>query len=509
MAWNAGYVTDVNYTFGYYPELNPARAAFALAMAAVEAPKIRNACELGFGQGLSTVIHAAAQSGTRWWGTDFNPAQALFAQNLVSKSGSEARLYDQSFEEFCTRDDLPAFEFIALHGVWTWVSDKNRDVIVDFLRRKLAVGGVVYISYNAQPGWSVAAPLRHMIKEHYRAMGAPSVPMGQRLDDAIAYLDKVVELNGVFSRQNPSINERVDLLKGRNHAYLAHEYLNADWRPMYFTEVVELLADTKMTYVTPAHLLEQDSLNLSPAQMELMAAISDPLLKETTRDFLTAQQFRRDLWVKGVNKLPPMPQTELLRQKRFLLIVERGDVSLTLTTLQGEAKLVEAIYKPLLDALADHKVKTFAELEAIGRAAGAHLGMVANAISVLVGLNVVASVQHDETIEASRGACGKLNAALVSLSRTHNEIGHLASPVTGGGIPLGRFEQLFLGAYGQGLKTPAEWAHLVYQLLLAQGQQINREGRTLETAEEHLTELTAEAEQFQRRLPILQALGIA
>ena len=134
MAWNAGYVTDVNYTFGYYSELNPLRAAYALAMAAAEAPKIRNACELGFGQGLSTVIHAAAQSGTQWWGTDFNPSQALFAQNLAAQSGSGARLYDQAFDEFCARDDLPDFELgwwlvvisagaVGLFALWRIVRD--------------------------------------------------------------------------------------------------------------------------------------------------------------------------------------------------------------------------------------------------------------------------------------------------------------------------------------------------------------------------------------------------
>jgi len=43
---------------------------------------------------------------------------------------------------------LPDFDYIGLHGIWSWISDENRQVIVDFIRKKLKVGGVLYISYN-------------------------------------------------------------------------------------------------------------------------------------------------------------------------------------------------------------------------------------------------------------------------------------------------------------------------------------------------------------------------
>ena len=71
---------------------------------------------------------------------------------MATASGAGAQLFDQSFAEFCNRGDLPHFDFIGLHGIWSWISDENRAVIVDFVRRKLAVGGVLYVSYNTQPG---------------------------------------------------------------------------------------------------------------------------------------------------------------------------------------------------------------------------------------------------------------------------------------------------------------------------------------------------------------------
>lgn len=72
--WTAGYVADIGYTYGYYTELNPLRVKLAFLNAGLALPEFGTACELGFGQGLSANIHAAA-SITQWHGTDFNPSQ--------------------------------------------------------------------------------------------------------------------------------------------------------------------------------------------------------------------------------------------------------------------------------------------------------------------------------------------------------------------------------------------------------------------------------------------------
>ena len=73
-----------------------------------------------------------------------------------------------------------------------------------------------------------------------------------------------------------------------------------------------------------------------------------------------------------------------------------------------------------------------------------------------------------------------------------------------------RFEQLFLMAMQQGRKTPDDWAQFVWAILAEQGQLLFKEGRTLETAEENIAELTGQAQTFaDKQLPILQALQIA
>jgi hypothetical protein len=58
--WTDGYVADIEYTYGYFGELNPLRTALLFLNAGLMPPKIQTACELGFGQGVSVNVHAAA-----------------------------------------------------------------------------------------------------------------------------------------------------------------------------------------------------------------------------------------------------------------------------------------------------------------------------------------------------------------------------------------------------------------------------------------------------------------
>ncbi len=142
MARTCGYVTQLDYSYGYYRELNPAMLRLVCLCSAIE-PQLRDRpsyLELGFGQGLSINLHAAATEG-RFWGTDFNPGQAVRARELAAASGADLHLLDDSFEEFAARTDLPDFDIIALHGIWSWISDANRKTILDIVRRKLRAGG--------------------------------------------------------------------------------------------------------------------------------------------------------------------------------------------------------------------------------------------------------------------------------------------------------------------------------------------------------------------------------
>lgn len=508
--WTAGYVADIGYTYGYYTELNPLRVKLVFLNAGLALPDVGTACELGFGQGLSANIHAAA-SITQWYGTDFNPSQAAFAQELAKASGSGAQLLDDAFADFAQRPDLPEFDYIGVHGIWSWISDDNRAVMVDFIRRKLKVGGVLYISYNTLPGWASFAPMRHLMTQHADVLGSDGHGIVSRIDGAIDFADKLIKTNPAFARANPLVAGRLETLKGQNRHYLAHEYFNRDWHPMHFATMADWLAPAKVQFACSANYLEHiDSINLSAEQQALLKEIPDPMFRQSVRDFMVNQQFRKDYWVKGARQVSKLDTAEALRAVRVLLTTARDQVSLKVTGALGEATMTEAIYAPILDQLGDHKPRTLGQLEKALAEQRITLAQLAEAALLLSGAGHLAVVQDDNASHKARKICDALNARLMSLARGSNDIAYLASPVTGGGITVNRFEQLFLLARQQGQKTPEGWAQFVWQLLAAQGQSLVKDGKTLESAEDNLAELNRQATEFaEKRLPILKALQIA
>src|SRR5476651_1447934 len=163
----------------------------AFLKAGLQAPEIATACELGCGQGVSIGIHAAAST-TQWFGTDFNPAHIAFARTLSEASGADVRLYSDTFVDFADRADLPDFDFIALHGVWSWISDRNRAAIVKFVRRRLKPGGVLCISYNALPGYTAIEPIRHLLAEHIGIAGNKGRPIVERIAAALDFAEELL-----------------------------------------------------------------------------------------------------------------------------------------------------------------------------------------------------------------------------------------------------------------------------------------------------------------------------
>ena len=507
--WTSGYVADIGYTFGYYPELNPFRVRLAFLNAGLVFPEIGTACELGFGQGMSANIHAAASS-IQWYGTDFNPSQAGFARELANASGAGAQLFDDAFADFSGRADLPEFDYIGIHGIWSWISDENRAVIVDFVRRKLKVGGVLYISYNTLPGWAAFAPMRHLMAEHAEIIGAEGRGIVSRIDDAIDFAGKLFDTHPLFSRANPQIENRIKMLKEQNRHYLAHEYFNRDWHPMHFSTMAEWLEPAKLQYACSANYLDHvDVINLDAEQQAFLKEIPDVMFRESVRDFMVNQQFRKDYWVRGARMFSPLERAEALREQKFILASHRPDVSLKVKGALGEASMSEAVYDPILDFLADHKPKTLGAIEQALKGADIAFAHIQEAAVLLTGAGHLAAVQDDAAIAKARKQTERLNGHLCAKSRGANDLGFLASPVIGGGVGVGRFQQLFLLAMAAGKKKPEEWAQFVWQVLVAQGQKLVKDGKTLESAEDNLTELTRQAQTFaEKQLPILKALGM-
>ena len=511
MSWTDGYMNEVGYTYGYYRELSPLLMEFALLnrLQAVRSGRPLRYLELGFGQGLSLNIHAAALDGV-FWGVDFNPAHAAHAQELARASGSGARISDESFAELAERPDLPEFDVIALHGIWSWISDANRKIIVDLARRKLAPGGIFFMGYNVLPGWSATMPLRHLLTAHAELAEKTSSGMVARINGAIEFAQTLSDAGALYFRSQPPATEWLKTMRGQESSYLAHEYFNADWHPMTFTDAARQLEDAKLSFAASANVLDHmDELNLTADQQALLARISHPVLGQTVRDFCVNRQFRRDIWVKGARPLTQQQQAECLKAMRFALIVRPEDVPLKVQGVTVSATLAPEIFRPILDALASdgYRPKTLAELSEMLRETS--FAQLMQALVIFINNEHICPAQSLEAARAVRPRTDALNAHLIGRAVFSSDIAFLASPVTGGGIMVSRFEQLYIRSIQQGRQTPEEWAADAWQSLAAGGLRLIKENRSLDTGEENLAELTAQAQAFAvKRLAVLRALMV-
>jgi SAM-dependent methyltransferase len=511
--WDTGYVDEIAYTFGYCDELNPQRLRLPLLHAGLALPAVRTACELGFGHGVSANIHAAG-SATRWYGTDFNASHANFARRLAGSAESQAQLSGERFSEFCRRDDLPDFDFIGMHGIWSWISEENRALIVEFIRRKLKAGGVLYLSYNTQPGWTAMLPVRELMHRHFQ-VGAVSEPhngaiaeerMQTRIRAAVDFAQAVFATQPGYALVNPLLAERVDALSRENPKYLAHEYFNRDWHPMSFVQVASSLVAAGLTYGGSADYRDHiDEINFNLAQRALLADIADTGLREAVRDFCVNRSLRRDYWVKAPRTLSDDEREATLRAHRVILALPRSSVVLKVRGSLGETMLPEALYGPILDALSSYRPATLQDIESSVGGRGITLVQIVNAVTLLVGIGVLLNAQDDAEISAARPSAEKLNAAICEQARRHDEVQFLVSPVSGSGVFMPRVPQLFLLARLHHLQQPAQWAEFAEAALRAAFQSTQAT-----TGLPSRADLIAKANLFaQIHLPILQALGIA
>ena len=506
--WNEGYCTDTAYTYGYYREISPVFQRFCLLIRGIDASHTTDAvhCELGFGQGVSVNIHAASNPG-RYIATDFNPEHATNARNLAAASGNNAELFDNSFEELLNRKDLPQFDSISLHGIWTWVSRDNHKVIAEFARRHLKPGGVFYNSYNCFPGWAPAHPLRQLFALHDRYAAKPEGTT-KRVDAALSFTENLLAANPIYAETVPSIISRLQKIKGQDRHYLAHEYFNREWNCMYFTDVVDALTPAKLEYATSANPLDTiDGLNLKPEGIAFLASIDNPILREQARDYFINQQFRKDIYMRGVPRLRPVEKRERLLNTRFVLLQNASQVPKKTNCVIGKVTLQETIYQPIIQALAsqEHTPKSLKYL--ITSLPEISYEEALQSMIVLTALGAVAPCQDDDIVKQVSKQCKDLNLHLCEQSQFGTAIGHLASPLTGAGIAINRIDQLFLLAR---LRNHADPASFVWATLQAAGEALMLNGEKVYGAEANTAEINLHFKNFSEKvLPVLKAVGIA
>lgn len=513
-SWSGGYVLDIPYTSGFYRELAPTYLDFVLATtSAIRTPRLDRPftyCELACGQGLGTALLAAANPHGTFWGLDFNPAQISNASRLAAEAGlTNVHFRDQSFEESVNSPSgtFPKFDFITLHGIYSWISEENRALIVRFLTENLKPGGVVYISYNCLPGWSAAAPLQRLMREHANRNPDRS---DLQAAAALAFADELQKGGARFFSTNPSLAPRMEKMPTLNRNYLAHEYLNGHWHPLYHLDVARELDPARLTFACSATITENIPELALPAELQpLGEKIREPAWRETIRDFAANRQFRRDLFLRGINTMPARELMASLADLRIALVNADYDREFKLQGPLGEVAGQKALYEPLLEALAEQpkKIGTLARLPVFAERPFATL---LQALQLLLHAQVILPLYHDARAKAG-DAARAFNRAITARLRVGETYNFLASGAAGTAIAATYTEQLAYLALAENPRMDAKsFPAFAWPIMQQTNQRLVKEGRTLASEAENLAELEVQAQIiWTRKLPIWRALHVA
>jgi SAM-dependent methyltransferase len=293
----AGYLTDVEYTGEFFPHLAPARLAYIAAINGYRPPSLDGRfawCELGCGQGISSLALAATHPAGEFHACDFNPAHIARAEALRRAGGVDnLRFWARSFGEMLDAP-LPAFDFVVLHGVWSWVPEPVRGEIREFIRRRLRPGGLAMVSYNAMPGWAHLQPLRRMMRAH--AESHPGSPL-DKARAAFAHVEFLARNGAGYFATLPAAAAHLETIAAHDIRYVAHEYLTPHGDPFYFDEVAAALGPAGLAFVgsmTPAD--NYPELMVPEAFRGLVAGAATRDAIEAHRDVVLNTSFRQDLY---------------------------------------------------------------------------------------------------------------------------------------------------------------------------------------------------------------------
>lgn len=295
-----GYVLDVPYTWSYFPYQSPILLSYVARLNGFDAPDPTDEfthCDLGCGNGVTSNLLAAAYPQAEFYGVDFNSDHIDNARALADQSGlRNVTFLDASFDDL-DADDLPQFDYITLHGVYSWVSADIRAHVDRVIDKMLKPGALVYLCYNTLPGAANLTALWKMMQEFSAAAEGDTVT---RTTKALNVIKGMRRNNARYFRENPTAGKYFDKMAERDARYLVHEFANGHYEPLYFSDVVATFQQMGLTFAGSAKIYRNRERNyLSSRHMDHLNGADTPEQRESRASYLRNESFRWDVFRRG------------------------------------------------------------------------------------------------------------------------------------------------------------------------------------------------------------------
>ncbi len=291
---------EVPYTWGFYPNQGPVLLNYVAALNGFRPVDLSSGfsyLEVGSGNGVTVNTLAAALPDGDFHAIDIVPQHVANGRADAQAGALGNVTYHECDFASIDRTAIPKFDFVTAHGLYSWIAPEQRAELVRLIRDNLKPGGIVYVGYNAMPGWAALMPLRRLLQSYVSR--APGTPL-QQVSAATEKLaiDAMVGLD--YFKLQPTAVSAVSEMAKLDPVYVLHEYFNFDFDPQYVEDVAHEMTAAGLTFagLTQIDLNFPDFAVPEDAQ-KFLPDVEDRVQLEQLRDFARNQKFRGDVYMKG------------------------------------------------------------------------------------------------------------------------------------------------------------------------------------------------------------------
>jgi len=292
---------QIPYSIHCYPSSAPEHMSavaklFGVSSAALSSARV---LELGCASGGNLIPLAARYPQASFTGIDLSQKQIDTARSLVAELNLKNIEFEAKAIQNCSFKNQ-SFDFIIVHGVYSWVSSDVQESILKLCDACLSENGIAYVSYNTLPGWNASKTVRDMLLYHDRSFSEHDerILEAQRMLNFVS--ENITEATGYYKNE---IDLEIQRIAQQDQSYLFHEYLEEVNDPCYFHEFMEKAQKFGLDYLGDADVTTMYSGNQKEFASNKLSQIESIVQQEQYIDFLTNRRFRKTYLVKNATKI--------------------------------------------------------------------------------------------------------------------------------------------------------------------------------------------------------------
>ncbi|ACV38606.1 methyltransferase regulatory domain-containing protein [Leptotrichia buccalis] len=257
--------------------------------------------ELGSSFGGNIITQALYNPEAEFVGVDLTAEQVKKGNEVIEKIGlKNIKLIEKNILDI--NEDFGKFDYIIVHGVFSWVPDIVKEKIIKICNENLTEEGIAYISYNTYPGWKEADKIREMML--YANKYFPEVSQGDKVQRGKAFISIVAEQMKIYTdvaEKKGDFIKQIEGILNMQDYYVGHEQLENINDPMYLHEFVDMLRKENLQYISDVGLRLSIASVYNDSTIEKLQQLSqgDPVIKEQCLDYILDTKFRRSLICKS------------------------------------------------------------------------------------------------------------------------------------------------------------------------------------------------------------------